>query len=101
MGLSQRKWDELCCVACASAVSMSGLQIYNAGQCRHSAFSQPRAHNGSVSEVLILILIISFKINYNVYGDSVTATAMQFAGLSDFSRSLFYFPFIILLLEWT
>ena len=64
-------------------------------------FHNPGAHNGSVSEVLILILIISFKINYNVYGDSVTATAMQFAGLSDFSRSLFYFPFIILLLEWT
>ena len=32
-------------------------------------------------EILILILIISLKINYNVYGDSVTATAMQFAGM--------------------
>ena len=89
------------CVMRLVPFSMSALQIYNADQCRHSTFSQPRAHNGSVFEVLILILIIRFKINYNVYGASVTSTAMRFVGLSDFSRSLFYFPFIILLLEWT
>ena len=49
VGLSRQKWDELCCAACAE------LQIFNADQCRH--FTTPAgAHNGSVFEVLILIL---------------------------------------------